>query len=107
MAEEGAGRVAALWRTAFDLAERQVGRPLERFVRTEAFASGLALTARAQGAVLRRVERQTRRLWHAVNLPSASDVRRVYEQLSVMDRRLQGVERRLDEPTGPRVADRQ
>ncbi len=74
---------------------------------TKAFASGLALTARDQSAVHRRVERQTRQLWHAVNLPSATDVRRVYEQLSVLDRRLQGVKRRLDEPTVPRVADRQ
>jgi len=99
--------VAAVWRTAFDLVERQVGRPLERFVRTEAFATGLALTARAQGVVRRRVERQTRQLWHAVNIPSVTDVSRVHEQLSVMVRRLQGVERLLDEPTVLRVADRQ
>ena len=98
--------MAAVWRTAFDLAERQVGRPLERFVRTEAFASGLALTARAQGVVRRGFERQTRHLWHVVNLPSATDVSRLLEQLSVLDRRLQGVERRLDEPTAARIADR-
>lgn len=76
-------------------------------MRTEAFASGLALMARAQGAVRRRVERHTRQLWHAVNIPSATDVSRVYEQLSVLDRRLQSVEQRLDEPVVPRVSDRQ
>lgn len=88
--------MAAVWRRAFDLAERQVGRPLEQFVRTEAFASGLALTARAQGLARRQLERSTRRLWHAVNLPSASSVSRVHDQLSVLDRRLQGLERHLD-----------
>jgi len=82
-----------LWRRAYDAVERPVGSRLEEAVQTDVFAdvAGLLMWTRAEAG--RRVERTTRSVLHRVNLPTASDVVRLREQVSALDRSV----KRLDD----------
>ncbi len=82
-----------LWRKAYDAVERPVGSRLEQVVQTEQFADGTGLALRLRAEVNRRIERTTRSLLHRVNLPAATDVARLREQVSDLHRTV----RRLDD----------
>jgi hypothetical protein len=85
------------WRRAFDTIERGVGLPLETLVRSERFFDAVALSTRARTDVQRRVERVTRRALHFVNVPAATDVRRLSDQVTRLDRRVLALTKELDE----------
>jgi len=96
-----AGR--ALWRRAYDAVERPVGSRLETAVQTDAFADIAGLLLRARAGVERRIERNTRRALHRVNLPAASDVSRLREQVADLHRTVRRLEDALaDARTGVR-----
>ena len=82
-----------LWRRAYDAVERPVGSRLEEAVQTDVFADVAGMVMWTQAEVGRRVERTTRRVLHRVNLPTASDVVRLREQVSALDRSV----KRLDD----------
>ena len=86
-----------LWRRAFDTAERAVGGPLESVVRTETFADTVALAFALRRRVGREVERQSRRALHRVNLPAASDLRRISQQLAVLERQMRVLTHELED----------
>jgi polyhydroxyalkanoate synthesis regulator phasin len=83
-----------LWRQAFDALDRRVAGPVEGAARSDAFGDLLALTVRAERRLQRAVERRTRRALHFVNLPAASDVRRLSEQVAELRRELRELEER-------------
>jgi hypothetical protein len=72
-------------------------------VGSEVFADALAATTRLRRAYYRQVERTTRHAWHRWNLPAATDVRRLQEQVAVLQRQIaaliaaQAPERRADD----------
>ena len=82
-----------LWRQGFDAIERRVAGPVERAVGSDLFADLVAVGVRSQRAARREVERRTRALLHAVNVPTATDVRRVSEQVAELQRQLRELER--------------
>ena len=82
-----------LWRQGFDAVERRLAGPVEGAVRTDLFADVVALGVRAQRRLQREVERRTRSVLHAVNVPTATDVRRVSEQVAELQRQLRELER--------------
>jgi hypothetical protein len=82
-----------LWRQGFDAIERRLAGPVEGAVQTDLFADVVALGVRAQRRVQREVERRTRGVLHMVNVPTATDVRRVSEQLADLQRQLRELER--------------
>jgi hypothetical protein len=59
-----------LWRQAFDAVDRRVSGPAERAAGSDAFHDALALGLRLQARVRGRVERESRRALHLLNLPS-------------------------------------
>lgn len=81
------------WRRVFDAVERPVGARLESAVQTERFADAAGTLVRLRAGVERRLEQVSRRALHRANLPAASDIARVREQLAGLER----VVRRLDE----------
>ncbi|MDP9408026.1 MAG: hypothetical protein M3P95_09190 [Actinomycetota bacterium] len=85
-----------LWRKAFDAVERPVGSRLESAVQTEEFAAVLSFTTQAQAEARRRLERVTRRVLHAVNMPAGSDIKRLHDQIAGLDRRLREVQDELE-----------
>jgi hypothetical protein len=82
-----------LWRRAYDTVERPLATQLEAGVQTEQFADVAALLVWSRAEVRRRTERITRHALHRVNLPAASDVALLRQQVSSLERSV----RRLEE----------
>jgi hypothetical protein len=85
------------WRRAFDTVERGVGMPLERLVRSERFFDVVTLATRSRSGVNRQLERVSRRALHLLNIPTATDVRRLSDQVNRMDRRVVAMRKDLSE----------
>ena len=77
-----------LWLQVVLRVERAIGEPVERAVRTETYFDVVTKATRATKGVKRRAEGTSRRALHLLNLPAGSDVRRLREQLSRVERRL-------------------
>jgi hypothetical protein len=87
---------APLWRRGFDALERPLGNVLADVARSGPFADGLALTLRLQRRLQREVERRTRRVLHLANLPAATDVRRLSQQLAQLQRQVRALSHMRD-----------
>jgi len=85
-----------LWFKAFDAAERALAPRVEEAVRSDQFLDALGLAARAQARVRREVEARSRAVWHLVNLPAGSDVRRLRRQVADLDRELRQMSLQLE-----------
>ena len=65
----------------------QLATPLlESVVNHESIAIGFGLVNRVQGTLSRTVERGSRRIMHAFNLPAASDINRILTQVATLER---------------------
>ena len=90
------------WRQLFDRAERAVGAPLEELVTKEPFHQVVLLTLQARSAARAVVERPTRALLHAINIPALTDVRRINRQLGALTSEMRELSARLgDAPQQP------
>jgi hypothetical protein len=83
-----------LWRKAFDAVDRRVAGPVEAGAHSDLVGDLLALNVRVARLAQREVERRTRRALHMVNLPAATDVRRLSEQVAALQRDLRELEER-------------
>jgi polyhydroxyalkanoate synthesis regulator phasin len=88
---------APLWRQAFDAAERALAGPAETAVRSELFNDALAAGLHARRRAQREVERRTRRLLHTANVPTATDVRLLSEQVASLQREVRRLRREQEE----------
>jgi hypothetical protein len=79
---------APLWKQGLDALERVVAPPVECAVGTDAFATAIGLVAWVRHGVAQEAERRTRRLWHFLNLPAATDVRLLRHQVDQLEREL-------------------
>lgn len=95
-----------LWRMAVDSADRVLGPASEQLVRTEAFADVIGLVTRMRYVSLKRVERMLRQQWHLWNLPAATDVRRLSEQVASLERQVRDLTRELEDRDRPARAGR-
>ena len=86
-----------LWRQAFDAAERALGGPAEAAVRSEAFNDALAAALRGQRWAQREVERRTRRVLHMANVPTATDVRLLSQQVASLQREVRRLRREQED----------
>jgi polyhydroxyalkanoate synthesis regulator phasin len=83
-----------LWRRAFDEVDRRVAGPVETGAHSDLFNDLVTLQWKLARRAQREVERRTRRVLHAVNLPTATDVRRLSEQVASLQRQLRELEDR-------------
>jgi polyhydroxyalkanoate synthesis regulator phasin len=83
-----------LWRQVFDAVDQRVAGPVETGTRSDAFTDVVAVAWRLNRRVQREVERRTRRALHLVNLPTATDVRRLSEQVAALQRELRELQDR-------------
>jgi len=95
-----------LWRMAVDSADRVLGPASEQLVRTEAFADVIGLVSRMRYLSLKRTERMLRQQWHLWNLPAATDVRRLSEQVASLERQVRDLTRELEDRGRPARASR-
>ena len=77
-----------LWLQAVHRLERTIGEPVEAAVRTDTYFDLVTKATRATSFARRTVVGTSTRVLHLFNLPADSDVRRLREQLSRMERRL-------------------
>ena len=77
-----------LWLKAVHRFERAVGEPVEKVVRSDLYFDAVSKVTRVRRGVGGAVEGLSRRGLHLFNLPAGTDIRRVREQLSRMERRL-------------------
>jgi polyhydroxyalkanoate synthesis regulator phasin len=81
-----------LWRRAFDAVDRRVAAPVEAGAHSDLFGDIVALQWKLARRAQREVERRSRRFLHAVNLPTATDVRRLSEQVASLQRQVRDLE---------------
>jgi hypothetical protein len=86
-----------LWLRAVIRLERAVGEPVEAVVRTETYFDVMTKVTRTTGAVKRKVAGTSTRALHVLNLPAGTDVKRMREQLSRMERRINQLSERVEE----------
>jgi hypothetical protein len=91
-----------LWLKAVHKIERAVGEPIEAAVRTDTYFDLVTKATRATAQARRTVVGTSTRMLHLLNLPADSDVRRLREQLSRMERRLNQLSDDVSELDGTR-----
>ena len=79
------------WLDAVQKFERAIGEPLEAFVRSDAYFDLMTQANRARARFTRLYERAGEEWLHFFNMPAASDIRRLREQLSRVERQLNQV----------------
>jgi hypothetical protein len=89
-----------LWLRAVYRLERAVGTPIESAVRSDTYFDIIAMVTRASTKTRSTAEGASRRALHLFNLPAGSDVRRLREQLSRMERRLNELTEEIAERDG-------
>jgi len=77
-----------LWLKLVYRVERAIGEPVEWAVRSETYFDAVTIANRLQRKTTETLEGLSRRGLHLLNLPAGTDVRRMREQLSRMERRL-------------------
>ena len=77
------------WLKAVHRLERAIGEPVESAVHSDAYFDAVAQATRLRARAVGAVEGVSRRCLHLLNLPAGTDLRRVREQLSRMERRLE------------------
>jgi hypothetical protein len=87
----------ALWRQAFDAAERVIAPRADDVVRSEYFSLATALLRRAQTVAGRSVQGLSARAWHLVNLPAGSDISRLRAQIGSLDREVRRLTIQLEQ----------
>jgi hypothetical protein len=89
-----------LWRQTFDAVERRVAKPAEKTTRTDVFNDAVSVALKSKRTVQRAIERRTRRVLHMVNMPAATDVKRLSEQVAALHREVRSLQRELDKAEG-------
>jgi hypothetical protein len=84
-----------LWLDAVRRFERAIGVPIESAVTSDAYFDALTRLKRAHAQVASVVENVTDDVFRMLNVPAGSDVRRMREQLSRMERRLEAMSKEL------------
>jgi hypothetical protein len=90
-------RSTPAWRRVVDRIDRLVTPPANAVVRTNAFADTIATALRLEARLRRRFEDQTAWVWHAWNLPTAVDIRRVQSQLAALEGRVRDMSEQLEQ----------
>ena len=68
-------------------------------MRTATFADATALAVKVQARLRRMAADRTARLWHLVNLPAASDVARLREQVALLDHEIRQLSHGVEDAT--------
>jgi hypothetical protein len=86
---------APAWKKLYDRLDAGMGTRINDFVRSDDFATLLALAQRGQREFGQRSERVTRRVLHSLNLPAGSDVNRLLVQIGNLEREVRELRKRL------------
>jgi hypothetical protein len=87
--------VPPLWLDAIRRFERAVGVPIESAVRSDAYFDFVTQANRVRSRMTRSFEDFSEQWLHLFNMPAASEVRRLREQLARVERQLNRVAKEL------------
>jgi hypothetical protein len=76
-----------LWRRAVDSVDAVIAPHLEEFA-TSTFVDITHAVRRVQNGVRGWADRRSRVMWHLLNLPAGSDIKRLSRQVASLDREL-------------------
>lgn len=85
------------WRSVVDAVDAVVTPSANKLVRTDLFADAVAAATRLEVQIRRRMQRQTGAMWSALNLPSATDQRRLHAQVASLEARIRDLTERLED----------
>ena len=83
-------------RRAYNAIDKQLTPIVESVVHSEEFATTTSLVAKARRQVGRGIDGVGARLWHLVNLPAGTDVKRLRRQLGSLDREVRQLSLQLE-----------
>ena len=83
--------MAKQWREIYDEWEKAVAPGLQQFTASDGFRDFMAASAKVTSAFAAEFERASRRWLHFWNLPAATDVRKLRQQVAAVDRELKGL----------------
>lgn len=89
------------WLQTIQRWERAIGEPIERAVRSDEYFDLMTQVNRARARVTRAFEEASEEWLHRVNLPAASDFRRLREQLSRLERQVNQIAKDLEDRNEP------
>ena len=87
---------APLWLRLVHKLERTIGEPVESVVHSNAYFDTVAHATKLRRGAIDAVEGVSRRSLHLLNLPAGTDLRRVREQLSRMERQIEDLTDELE-----------
>src|SRR5437763_10051155 len=90
-----------LWLKLILRVERTIGEPVESAVRSDTYFEVISKANRVRRRATGAVEGVSRRALHVLNLPAASDIRRMRQQLARMERRLNQLSEEVGEMDEP------
>jgi hypothetical protein len=95
------GRRTPLWQQCVNGVDRIIAPPLEAVFRHEAFGLAVALSKRAGSDFKARSERLSRRGLHALNIPAASDINQLLDEIAYVERQLRVLTKAVDDAGRP------
>lgn len=85
-----------LWRQVYNSWEQAVTPSLQQVTASNGFRDVLAIGMKANADLTREIERASRQWLHLWNLPAATDVRRLRQQVSGLERELLALRNELE-----------
>ena len=76
-----------------------VATRVDNAVRSEQFAVAVALVLRARSGLSSKSQRASRKLWHTLNLPAATDVNRRLSHIGALERQVRELSKQLRDAT--------
>lgn len=74
------------WRQVYDKVDKEVSPKVTDVVQSDTFNVVNGLVVKARKTVGRQIAGATAQLWHLVNLPAGTDVKRLRKQVGSLDR---------------------
>ncbi len=86
-----------LWRNIFDLVEKGIAPKLESMVGTSEFAELISALTKLRYEANKRFEETTQNLLHMWNFPAVTDLKRLSDQVSNLERRIRDLSRLIED----------
>ncbi len=85
-----------LWRQGYDAVESSVGPQLEQLIASDRFAQALGIVSELRRELEQRASRTTRQVLHRLNLPAATDVTRLLNEIGELKKQVRKLNEQLD-----------
>ncbi len=84
-----------LWKQLFDVLDRRLSPTINELAKSDDVGTVIALGHRARSKLAQRLEASSRRVLHLWNLPAGSDVNRLLEHISRVEREVRDLRNQL------------